>query len=259
MTEQTELTGREAADAAKKPIDKLGAGFMFAKETRERGRAAGLRGKPLYHLGRGGALGDVPAEVVVSTFAFWPAGVVTEHWETGRAVMSPQDAAQLYAECCAEWGRAHLSSFERASRLVELLERVVDAAGPEGKPLFVGWRALPRPDDVPGRLALLLQLMREHRGAVHVAACAAVGLAGLPAVMAGPNGAANAQFFDWPEPYPDPAAYRAKWDAAEDLTAASAAIPYDEALDGRERAELVELLQEAFATAFPPAAPPTST
>jgi hypothetical protein len=121
------------------------------------------------------------------------------------------------------------------------VERVVDAAEPLGLPLFAGWRLLPRPDDAPGRLGLLLNVLREHRGAVHTAAVAAMGIPPLAAIMAGSYGEASARFFEWPEPYPDPAPWRARWDAAEDLTSAAAGTPYD-ALDHAERAELVELV-----------------
>jgi hypothetical protein len=234
------LTPAECAAALKKPIGELGMQFMADPLTRDAGKELGLRGRQLYQLGRGGALGDVPAEVVVAAFAFFPPAVVTEHWNAGREVMSPGDAARAYATMCNDWGRRHLDRPE-SPRALDLLERVVDGAEGAGLPLFVGWRLLPRPDDVPGRLAQVINVMREHRGSVHTCAVAAVGLGPLEAVMAGPYGEANAKFFEWPEPYPDPAPYKPRWDAAEDLTAAAAAPPYD-ALDAADRAELAELL-----------------
>jgi hypothetical protein len=214
--------------------------FMADPATREEGKRLGLRGRPLYHLGRGGALGDVPAEVVVAAFAFFPPAVVEEHWNAARAVMSPADGARLYARMCNEWGRRHLERPESA-RVLQLLERVVDGAEGAGLPLFVGWRLLPRPDDVAGRLAQVLNVMREHRGSVHACAVAAVGLGPLEAVMAGTYGAANATFFEWPEPWPDPEPYSALWQRAEELTSAAAAPPYAILTDA-ERSELVQQL-----------------
>ena len=243
-----QLDAREAADAAKDLVGRLGALFMFDPLTRESGKLVGLRGKPQYHLGRGGALGDVPAEVVAAAFAFWSLDVVREHWEAGRAVMSPRDGALHYAECAAETGRRVFADLAEAPRLVELVEKVVDGADAAGLPLFAGWRALPRPGDAPGRLQLVLHLLRELRGAIHVAAVGATALTGLQAVMAGPYGENNARFFDWPPPYPDPEPYRARWDAAEELTAASTAQAFL-ALSPQERAELVSLLQAAAAAA----------
>lgn len=238
----SELTAAEAAAAAKRPVGDLGMQFMADPLTRQAGQQLGLRGRPLYHLGRGGALGDVPAEVVVAAFAFFPPAVVAEHWATGRAVLEPAEAARAYAGMCNDWGRRALTGQAGLDRLDALLARVVAAADPAGLPLFAGWREVVLPEDPPGRVAQRLHVLREHRGAVHVAAVAAVGLDPLGAILAGPYGAANAAFFDWPEPYPDPAPYAPAWAAAEDLTAAAAARPY-EILDPAERAELARLLQ----------------
>jgi hypothetical protein len=237
-----ELTPAQTAAAVKDAVGGWGFAWMSDAGVRARGKAElGLRGRPLYHLGRGGALGDVPVEVVVAAEAFFPPDVVRAAWEEGRAVLAPYDAAVAYAGFCSDVFRASYGDRPDLPRLVELLERVVDGAQGAWLPLFVGWRALPRPDDAAGRAGLLLNVLREHRGAVHAAACAAMGLGPLEAIMAGAYGEANARFFEWPEPYPDPAPYRGRWDAAEDLTSAAAGRAYD-ALDARERGELAELV-----------------
>lgn len=236
------LTPSQTAAAVKGAVGQFGFDWMSDAGVRARGKAElGLRRRPLYHLGRAGVLGEVPAEVVVAVEAFFPPAVVHAAWAEGRALVAPMRAAEFYAGCCADVGRARFTDGEPVRRLAALLERVVDAAEPAGLPLFAGWRLLPRPTDAPGRLALLLNVLREHRGGVHVAAVTAVGLDPLAAIVAGSYGVANARFFEWPEPYPEPDAHRARWDAAEDLTAAAAARPYD-ALDAAERAELAGLV-----------------
>lgn len=241
------LTAAQAADAVKDAIGCWGLTWMTDADVRARGKAVlGLRGRPLYHLGRGGALGDVPVEVVIAAEAFFPPEVVRAAWEEGRALVEPLEAARFYAGCCAQVFRDRYGSAPDLDRLAGLLERVVDSAPDLGLPLFAGWRALPRPDDAAGRVGLLLNVLREHRGSVHAAACAATGLAPLPAIVAGSYGAANARFFEWPEPYPDPAPHRAKWDAAEELTRAAAGLAY-ETLDAAERGELVGLVQRTLA------------
>ena len=242
-----ELTPAQAAAAVKDPIGAWGFTWMSDSGVRERGKAElGLRGRPLYHLGRGGAMGDVTVEVVIAAEAFWPPEVVRKAWTDGRAVAEPLVAARFYAEQCSAVFRERYGDRPGLPRLVELLEPVVDSASALGAPLFAGWRALPRPDDAAGRAGLLLNVIREHRGSVHAAAVAAVGLGPLQAIMAGSYGEANARFFEWPEPYPDGAQFRPRWDAAEDLTSAAAGLPYD-ALSARERGELVELIRAAFA------------
>ena len=235
------MTPLETADAMKGVAGDAGFQFMADPLTREAGKAAGLRGRPLYYLGRGGALGDVPAEVVTAAFAFFPPEVVEEHWNAARQVMPPADGAQLYAELCCEWGRRNLGERPGAERVLALAERVVDGADASGLPLFAGWRLLPRPDDVPGRLGLVLNLLREHRGGAHVCAVAAVGLRPVEATIAGSYGEVGAKFAGWPEPWPDPEPFRARWQQAEDLTSAAAARPY-EVLSEDERAELVQLV-----------------
>lgn len=238
-----ELTPAQAAAALKDPVGAWGFTFMSDAGVRERGKTElGLRGRPLYHLGRAGAMGDVPVEVVVAAEAFFPPEVVEKAWTEGRAVCEPLTAARFYAEQCSTVFRSRYGDRPDLPRLVELLERVVDAASALGLPLFAAWRALPRPEDAAGRAGLLLNVLREHRGSAHAAAVAAVGLGPLEAIMAGSYGEANARFFEWPEPYPDPAPYRARWDVAEDLTRAAAALPY-EALDAPERGELVAVVR----------------
>ena len=232
------LTPAQAAKALKNVVGKFGFDWMADADLRARGKAElGLRGRPLYHLGRAGVLGDVPADVVIAVEAFFPPEVVRAAW-ADRGDNAPPDVARWYASACAAVARGVFPDDERTARAAALVERVVDAADPAGLPLFAGWRLQPRPDDAPGRLGVLLNVLREHRGSVHAAAVAAMGIPPLAAVMAGPYGEGNAKFFEWPEPYPDPEPWRAKWDAAEDLTAAGAAVPYD-ALDAAERAELV--------------------
>lgn len=241
------MTPEETAAGAKPAVLRFGGAWMLDGATRARARDVGLRSRPAYYCGRGGVLGDVDAAVVGATFAFFPFEVLRAAWEAGRAVMPPAQAAAHYASFCAEWGREHWASFAGAGRLADLIEEVVDAAEPAGLPLFAGWRAMPRPADDPARLNLALHVLREHRGAVHVAAVAAVGLPPLAAVVAGPY-EGNAKFFEWPEPYPDPEPYREAWAKAEELTAAAAAVPFG-ALRDAERVELVELLGALSATA----------
>lgn len=234
------MTPEQTAAALKDVVGGFGFAWMTDPGVRARGKAElGLRGRALYHLGRGGALGDVEVEVVAAAEAFFPFEVVRLHWTEGRAVMAPRDAAIAYAGLCSAYARDRFGDVPQ--RAVELVERVVDGAEPLGLPLFAAWRALPRPDDAPGRLGLLLNVLREHRGSVHAAAVAAVGMHPLAAICSGTYGVDNARFFEWPEPYPDPAQDKADWERAEELTCAAAGRPYA-VLTEAERAELVLLL-----------------
>jgi hypothetical protein len=246
------------ANAARAGIVRLGGGFMTSREVREAGRAAGFRGWEFYTAGRCGPLGPVPADVVVAVLGFFPASTAAPAWERAFAVMSPLEAGRLYADACHSWGRRRLMGLADPEGLAGLLDRVVAAADPAGKPLFAAWRALPAPEDALARVAHQCQVLREHRGAAHLMAVLASGLTPFQAMLAGrgpAGGTANATFFGWPEPHPEVTdAMRAAWVRAEDLTN-DLVEPAYRALAGEDWRRLVAGLDRALATAFPPKSP----
>jgi hypothetical protein len=244
------MTPLETAVAMSGPIHDLGGVFMRARPTLKRGPELGFpRGWSFYICGRGGVLGDVVPDVIAAAYVFFPVAFVQQQWLLGRAVMEPAKAAEAYAEACRDWGREHLAGVDAdLDRLVELLRRVAAAADPAGAPLFAGWRALPLPDDAEGATAQLLQVLREHRGAMHGIAVLATGLTPLEAVMAD-NGEEGAQFFNWPEPYPEREPLLELYGEAEELTDEMCAEPF-EALSADEREELVTLAHAASGHVF---------
>ena len=244
MTEP--LTPAQAAAAVKQGVGDFGFTWMADPAGRARGKAElGLRGRPLYHLGRAGALGDVPVEVVIAAEAFFPPEVVRAAWTEGRALVEPLVAARFYAGLCADHARGRFADSADTARRSSCVERVVDAAPYAGLPLFAGWRALPRPDDAPGPARSPAQLparaprLGARRGGGGRRARPARGDHGR-ALRRGERALLRVA-----RALPRPAPHRARWDAAEDLTAASAGLPYD-ALDADERAELVDLLAAAL-------------
>ena len=129
---------------------------------------------------------------------------------------------------------------ESAGRLADLLTKALDSAVVMAVPLFAGWRTLLHSYDGssgPERLALALQAAREHRGGSHLVAVAGYGVEPLQALLSGRNGAPNAQFFGWPEPYPDPEAGKEQMAAAERITNHMVARAFA-VLTEEERAEL---------------------
>jgi hypothetical protein len=243
------MTPVDAVAATKKTISRSGGAFMLHPATIERAGELGLQPFPFYYLGRCGVLGDVDPDLVATIIAFFPPALVAKSWRKGRAVLTPQDAAQAYAECCWAWGRTHLAEADGLDRLCELAERVVTAADPVGLPLFAGWRALPLPDDVPARAAQLLNVLREHRGGLHITAVIASGLSGLDAAVAGPYGADTAKFFGWVEPFPEVTTdLGERHERAEILTDELAAPAYA-VLDAADLAAFVELCGDVKAAA----------
>ena len=236
-------TAREAADAVDRPVNRLGTGVMGAPEVFRAGEAHGVSGWAWYHGGRGGPLGDVGPEVVHAAFVFFPLASVEKGWGKVRAAgADPSELGRAYAGALQDWGRAHLDGVDGLERLAELGLRVVDGADAAGLPLLAAWRALPRPDDAPGRALHALQLLRELRGGLHGLAVLAEGMTPLEALASGPYGAANAQMFGWAEPYPEPDGLQDARARVDERTSLLAGRTF-EVLDDRERDELVALVR----------------
>lgn len=231
-------------EAVKDAIYDAGGGFMSARATYVGGKELGLRGFDYYFIARGGVLGDVDPAVISATMVFFPRAFVDQHWAAGRAVLTPPAGAAHFAEACYAYGRQHFSSFQGAERLAGLAEKVADAVDPAGMPLFAGWCAMPRAADAPARLAMALDVLREHRGGAHNIAVLAAGLTPVEAIVGSRFGAINARFFGWPEPYPDAAPTADRRAQAEKTTNAMIAPAYA-ALDAAERAEFVDLCAAA--------------
>lgn len=197
------MTPEQAAAEIKFAVLELGAAYTSDPVTMRRARQLGLTGWAFYIAGRGGALGEVRADTVAAAMGFVAPQAVRDGWDAARRIAPPQVVAeQSLAECC-RWGREHLAGVEGLDRFVELAERVVVEAEPAGLPLFAAWRAMPVPDDTLGaHAAVLLHLLREYRGGLHLVAVRISGLTPLEAIVAGPDGEPGATAFGWQPPYP---------------------------------------------------------
>ena len=75
---------------------RLRVGPYFAPETVTVGEGLGLDVFTFYFLGRGGVLGNVPAEVVTHAFGYFKPSLVEQMWDAGRAKVDPGEAAAAY-------------------------------------------------------------------------------------------------------------------------------------------------------------------
>jgi hypothetical protein len=170
-----------------------------------------------YFAGRGGMLGDVPADVVYSAFGWFAPEAVKAMYEEGAGVSGSAEVSRRMAEAHGIWGTRHLSDIEGLSEFVKATEELVDGLEGSALPLFVGWRSAKRADDEAGRLAQLLQILREWRGGIHLVTTTAVGLSPVEAILTN-EGQGQAKFFGWSEPFPDCADIKYKHDEAEEMT-----------------------------------------
>ena len=227
-------------------IGMLAMEWLMAPSTTEKAAAAGLPedGLAAYAVGRLGVLGDCPVDNVVAAAHFWNPDHLRAKVVAGRAVTAPADGAAVYARICQEWGEERLAGFEGSARLGQLCQKVVESARPHGAPTFVGWRDQTLPDPGPGRTFQLCQTMRELRFGRHSVAVEASGMGPLEAILSGPAGEWNAEFFGWPKPYPDVGALSDQREAIEAVTDQLHA-PDFEVLTDDERAELRQLAKDA--------------
>lgn len=153
----------------------LGPRFYFTPETVAVGREYGLDGFRFYFLGRGGVLGDVDPNVVLSAFGYFKPAVLHHMWTTGReqASAGPRELADAYLKCAQDHGRRHLSDVKGLDTFCAAAEQVNNAADPTGLPLYAGIAALPLADDLPARAMQLMVVLRELRGSAHLAAVVA--------------------------------------------------------------------------------------
>ncbi len=199
------MSRSEAAKELAPMIGDLGGRFML--DPVGFGRAGEMNLEPgfaVYFAGRFGVLGRVHADVVVASAAFIEPELVHREWDIVLADADPTQAAEIYTSIAAEYGRAHFSDVPGLDRWCELAGRIADGASPVGAPLFAGWRAVPRPDDLPARACVLAQVLRELRFSLHVSALVVAGFDPLMSILCGSRGAGAAGFFGWPEPYPEP-------------------------------------------------------
>ena len=165
--------------------------------------------------------------------------------------MAPSDGARIYGDICTEWGEEKLAGLDGVERLGDLLDKVVSAASPLGAPTFVGWRDLELPPPGPGRTFRLAQTMRELRFGRHAVAVQAAGMGPLEAILSGPAGEWNAEFFGWSKPYPDVADLEGAREEIEAATDRLHAADLDVLTDD-ERSELRDLAKAARSHASPP-------
>ncbi len=202
-----------------RPIHDFGDEFMSDDATAAIGLRAGFApGRGFYCRGRFGVLGEAPAPVVQAVQGFLGPDLVAAGWRAGRSVMPPEEAVACYTQAVRTWGRAHISADVDVEHFNLLAQQLIDAADADALPLFAGWRAQPCPGDDPvGAAMQRIHVLREHRGACHLAAVRLCGLSAREAMVIN-LGAEQATHYGWQEPRPVAAALIPRWQRAEQLT-----------------------------------------
>jgi hypothetical protein len=198
------------------PIAQLGSAWYFDADTLATGKEHNLDGLRFYFLGRGGVLGDVEPEVVMSAFGYWSPSLITKMWTSAKERMAPRDAARLYLTCCQAFARKRFADVDGLEAFCAAAEQVNAAIDPAGLALYAGVAAEPLPDDAPARALQLCTVLREARGSAHLVGVVASGL--RPRIAHAIKRPTEGKVFGWDdEPVPTDDE-RARWQQAEELT-----------------------------------------
>jgi hypothetical protein len=132
-----------------------------------------------YVWGRAAALGaDVAASVVVSAFGVFEPGFLSTVYGQAKTMSSRDDVLAARERGAAAGLRSATNSVDAAliEEVGSLLHAAVASLEPGPRHLFGALQALPVPADPYGRLWRAAELVREHRGDTHLAACVSAGL-----------------------------------------------------------------------------------
>jgi hypothetical protein len=245
----TDMSAHEAVRATADPIHDVGTAIYLSPDTFARAAGWGWANPfSFYFAGRCGVLGSSDVGVISAAMGYFNPEVSGPLYAEGIAVAGPQGAADRMMEATAAWGRDHLEGSDGLATFVSLGDRLVDGAEGAALTLFAGWRAQPRVDDTAGRAAQLFQILREWRGAAHLVATTAVGLAPLEAILTN-EGPGQAKFFGWAEPFPDCAALASRHEDAEAFTDALCAREVERLITPGERPAFADAVNAAAAAA----------
>jgi hypothetical protein len=159
-------------------LEPLATHGIWCRATNERYQALGLNFMTGYVWGRAAALGEPSPGVVVSTFGVFEPAFLTATFEEGRAAAPRAEVLAARADGAVQSLEALLAGEDHAvlAEIATALDRAIRAQDGAARPLFSGLRDLPTPDGPVARLWRAAELVREHRGDGHLAACIAAGL-----------------------------------------------------------------------------------
>ena len=169
------VTGAGPARRLRDAIEPIAMHAVWARRTNERLAGLGLDFLGGYVWGRAAALGEPDAGVVVSSFGVFEPAMLSGTYEQARATCGRDALLTARTDATVESLSEVLAGADVAP-VADRLAAAIATADVVGRPLFAGLAGQPWPDDAFGRLWRACDLVREHRGDGHIAACIAAGL-----------------------------------------------------------------------------------
>ena len=169
---------RSPARRLRDAIEPLACQAIWSPESADGYSALGLDDFfAAYVWQRTAVLGRPPAALAVMALGVFTTDLIAPQYEIGAAALAPADVTRVRRDAPGVTVRRVLGDIDAdAGRAVTALRRGLAAADGTARPLFTGLAAEPWPDDVLARLVHACNLLREHRGDSHLAACAVTGL-----------------------------------------------------------------------------------
>lgn len=168
-------TGARRLRDALEPIATQG---WWSRQAADRVTALGLGLFDGYVWGRAAALGEPAASVVVSAFGVFEPTYLSALYNHGRSIAGRAEVLAA-RECGAAESLALVlgeSERDNAEMLADPLLEALGTLDGCARPMFSGLRELPTPTDPFACLWRAAELVREHRGDGHLAACVDAGL-----------------------------------------------------------------------------------
>ncbi len=148
---------------------------VWSRTTNEALAAHGLDFFSGYAWGRAAALGEPAPAVVVSSFAVFEPSLIAGVYDAGRAACDRDQLLSTRFGATTTSLSAVLEGIDVAPVANRLRDAALDLDRP-GRPLYAGLAEIPLSDDPVETLWRSAEMIREHRGDSHIAACVAEGL-----------------------------------------------------------------------------------
>jgi hypothetical protein len=182
------VAGPELARKAHRTLEPLHIVAYFAPEPGEHYAELGIKGgMRSYFASRSAAFGQVPVEVVVSTFYNFSPALVAQAIPSVWEVTTPEAVlAARYASIDRAYRRMLGDDVVASAEMAEaaaLAREATTVLRIEGRPLYAAHASLPWPDEAHLQLFHAQTLLREHRGDGHIAALVLADLDPLDALL----------------------------------------------------------------------------
>jgi hypothetical protein len=169
-------TARRLRDA----IEPIAMHPVWSRRNNEAMAELGLDFFSGYAWGRAAALGEPSPAVVVSSFGVFEPSLIAGVYEAGRAACSREQVLSTRIEqTTASLTEVLSGAGVTGADVSPAADRLRDAAldlDRSGRPLYAGLAEIPLGDDPVEVLWRSAEMIREHRGDSHIAACVAEGL-----------------------------------------------------------------------------------